>query len=235
MTWNDPFSTRIQAIVFDKDGVLADTETINVRSAFEVFGAHGHPLRPEDEAEIVGKHPIDYVPLFANRFGLSEAQRRRIIEEQETIYSRTWQEKGRLIDGSREALDAARSTGLGVGLATSSGRDEVDAFIKRFRLGSYFDVTLSFDDVARAKPDPEIYLKAARALDARPDEMLIIEDSEHGVRAAKEAGAVCVAVRNPYVLPERVSMADVRIDSLTELPALLVTLRAALSGGIESD
>jgi HAD superfamily hydrolase (TIGR01509 family) len=211
----------VRAVVFDKDGVLADSESINLRSAFDVFRAHGYELGPDDEPAIVGKHPIDYVPLFAQRFHMSEEEQRRVIDEQDVIYSKVWQAQGKLFDGTRETLDAVRRLGLGVGLATSSGRREVDAFIDRFELGSYFDVTLTLDDVTRAKPDPEIYVSAARRLSVRVAEMLVVEDSEHGVRAAKDAGAVCVAVRTRHVRPERISMADARIESIGELITLL--------------
>jgi HAD superfamily hydrolase (TIGR01509 family) len=211
----------LQAVVFDKDGVLADSESINLRSAFEVFGAHGYELGPDDEPAIVGRHPIDYVPELARRFRLSQAEQRRIVEEQDSVYTRIWREQGRLLDGARETLDAVRRLGLGVGLATSSGRREVEEFIERFELASCFDVTLSLDDVVRAKPDPEIYVSAARRLGVPAARMLVVEDSEHGVRAAKGAGAVCVAVRTPYVRPERIAMADVTIDATAELTELL--------------
>lgn len=212
---------RPEAVVFDKDGVLANSEWINVRSAFEVFSACGCDLEPADETAIIGKHPIDYVPLLARRFGIEEADQRRMIDEQDTIYNRIWNEEGRMIDGAREALGAVRDRGLAVGLATSSSRREVEAFIDRFDLASCFDVTLSLDDVTRAKPDPEIYLLAARLLAVAPQEMLVVEDSVHGVRAAKAAGADCVAVRTPQVRPERISVADAYIESLDELAALL--------------
>jgi HAD superfamily hydrolase (TIGR01509 family) len=211
----------VKAVVFDKDGVLDDSEAINLRAAFEVFRAHGYALGPEDEPSIVGRHPIDYVPVLACRVGMSEAEQRRVIDEQDEVYNRIWQEEGRLFEGAREALDAVRRLGLGVGLATSSSRREVDAFIARFELAAFFDVTLSQDDVARAKPDPEIYVLAAQQLGIPAAEMLVVEDSEHGIRAAKDAGAICVAVRSRLVWPEGLGMADVSIDSLGELTALL--------------
>jgi HAD superfamily hydrolase (TIGR01509 family) len=212
---------RAKAVVFDKDGVLADSEAINIRSAFEVFRTHEYDLGPDDESEIVGKHPIDYVPLLARRFGIGKAEQRRMIDEHDVLYNRLWQDEGRLLNGAREALAAVRELGLSVGMATSSSRREVDAFLDRFGLAPCFDVTLSLDDVTRPKPDPEIYLLAARRLDVTPREMLVVEDSEHGVRAAKFAGATCVAVRTAQVRPERISMADAHIDSLDELTALL--------------
>ena len=211
----------MKAVVFDKDGVLADSESINLRAAFEVFRAHGYELGPDDEPSIVGKHPIDYVPELARRVGMGEAEQRRVIGEQDGVYNRIWQEQGRMFEGAREALEAVRRLGLGVGLASSSSRREVDDFIDRFELGVFFGVTLSLDDVARAKPDPEIYVLAAQRLGVPASEMVVVEDSEHGIRAAKAAGAVCVAVRTEHVRPERIEMADVHMGSIGELRALL--------------
>jgi len=218
-----PRRFRVSAVVFDKDGVLADSESINLSSAFAVFRAHGHELRSEDELAIVGRHPISYVPVFAQRFGIGEAEQRGMIAEQDAIYTRTWLEQGRLIDGARETLDTVRRLGLGVGLATSSGRLEVEGFLDRFELRDCFDETLSLDDVTCAKPAPEIYVAAAGLLGVPAGQMLVVEDSEHGVKAAKAAGAICVAVRSRYVRPERVDMADAFIGSVGELTALLET------------
>ena len=220
-----PIEFHPEAVVFDKDGVLADSEWINVRSAREVFGAHGYELEPGDASAIVGKHPIDYVPQFAARFDVGEAEQRRILEEQEQIYSRTWREEGRLLDGARETLDAVREMGFAVGMATSSTRREVNDFFERFDLAGCFDVVLSLDDVTRSKPDPEVYLLAARQLGIAPHEMLVVEDSAHGVAAAKAAGAICVAVRTAHSLAEGIAPADARIDSLFELTALLERTR----------
>jgi HAD superfamily hydrolase (TIGR01509 family) len=216
-----PRDSEVKAVVFDKDGVLADSEAINLRSAFEIFRVHGYELGPEDESAIVGRHPVDYVPVLSRRFGVSEARQREIIAQQDEYYTRTWDEEGCLLDGAREALDAVRRLGLGVGLATSSSRREVEAFLSRFELAECFDVTLSLDDVSRSKPDPEIYVSAARELGIAAKSMLVVEDSEHGVRAAKGAGAICVAVKSFHVPAERIAMADLRIGSVGELTGLL--------------
>lgn len=215
----------VGAVVFDKDGVLADSEAINVRSAFEVFQEHGYELGPEDEPKIVGRHPRDYVPVLARRFGIDAAEQRRIIGEQDEVYTRFWREHGRLLDGALEALAAVRRLGLASGMATSSGRAEVEEFLDRFGLRDRFDVTLSLDDVTAAKPDPEIYVSAARRLGVAAASMLVVEDSEHGIRSAKDAGAFCVAVRSPQVRAEALGLADLVIDSVAEVPPLLERLR----------
>ena len=212
---------RVKAVVFDKDGVLADSESINLLSAYTVFREHGYELGPEDEPAIVGKHPLDYVPVFARRFAIDEDEQRRMIDEQDVIYTKTWEEQGRLFEGARETLAAVRKTGLGMGLATSSSRREVEDFLQRFDLASCFDVTLTLDDVTRSKPDPEMYLAVARELGVAPGDRLVVEDSEHGVRAATDAGAICVAVRSRNVAADRVARAHAHVDSVAEVPRLL--------------
>jgi HAD superfamily hydrolase (TIGR01509 family) len=218
-----PRRSAIKAVVFNKDGVLADSESINLRSAFEVFGAHGYELAPGDEPAIIGRHPRDYVPFLATRYRIPAAEQRRMIHQQDLLYTRLWREEGRLCHGARKVLDDVRRLGLGVGLATSSSRREVETFIHRFDLAACFDVTLSLDDVARAKPHPEIYVTAARRLGIPSSGMLVVEDSEHGVQAAKGAGAICAAVRTTTVRPERMTGADIHIDSLADLTGLLAT------------
>lgn len=211
---------RLRAVVFDLDGVLLDTETINVRAASEAFAALGHPLASEDAAAIVGRHPVDYLPELMRRRGLPEELAASLGRDQSARYARLWREEARLLPGAREALAAARRRSLRVGLATSSGRAGVEEALDRFALRAAFDLTLTKDDVAARKPDPEIYTTAASRLGIEPAAMLVVEDSEYGVRSAKGAGARCVALRSPHTPIERIDGADAVIDSLEELPAL---------------
>lgn len=210
-----------RAVVFDLDGVLIDSESVNVRATFEAFAALGHPLAPEDAAEIVGRHPVDYVPELMRRHAVPGALAVPLGREQSDGYARLWREEARLLPGAREALAAVRERGLPVGLATSSGRAGVEEALDRFDLRGVFDLTLSGDDVAVRKPDPEVYLLASRSLRVEPASMLVVEDSEYGVRAAKAAGAICVAVRTPHTPRDRIVAADALVASLEELSALL--------------
>lgn len=206
--------SEIRAVAFDLDGVLIDTETINVRAAFEGFEAHGYPLDPSDAVAIVGRHPIDYVPDLARRHAVPGSLLPSITRRQSEVYFRLWKEDARLLDGALEALDACRERGYPLALATSSGRASVEEALDRFGLRPYFAATLTKDDVSARKPDPEIYLLAAERLGVAPRNLLVLEDSPHGIRSAKLAGAMCVGVG------EAVG-ADVRIGSLREFPALL--------------
>jgi HAD superfamily hydrolase (TIGR01509 family) len=214
-----PFHVR--AVVFDLDGVLVETESINVRSAMLAFSALGHELDPSDAASIVGRHPIDYVPPLADRFGLSAADRDRLKEIQNEAYRQAWDDEARLTEGAVEALGTLQRRGFRLGLGTSAGRAHTERCLRRFRLQGTFEVVLTWDDVARRKPDPEIYLESARRFGLVPREVLVVEDSGYGVQAAIAAGAVCVGVRTPTTPPERIAAAAAVIDSLRGLSALL--------------
>ncbi len=206
--------SEIRAVAFDLDGVLIDTERINVRAAFEGFESHGYALDPSDAAWIVGRHPIDYVPDLARRHAVPEALLPSISRRQSESYFRLWKDEARLLDGALEALDACRGRGYPLALATSSGRASVEEALDRFGLRPYFTATLTKDDVSARKPDPEIYLLAAERLGVAPAHLLVVEDSPHGIRSAKAAGAMCVGVGAAIG-------ADLRIGSLREFPALL--------------
>lgn len=117
----------------------------------------------------------------------------------------------------RETLSAARAAGWKIGLASSSRRAWVAGHLERLELLAFFDDLKCKDDVARTKPDPELYQASLRALGVRPGEAAALEDSPHGVRAAQSAGMFCIAV--PNALTRRLSLdeADWRLDSMRAL------------------
>lgn len=212
-----PTFASIRAVAFDLDGVLLDTETINVRAAYEAFAAAGHPLLPEDAAEIVGRHPIDYGPVLARRRGLPEEELPALQLEQGVRYRTIWSREATLFPGARAAIAASRNRGLPTALATSSGREGVEEALRRFDLREAFDVVLTKDDVTERKPSPEIYLTAAARLGVTPPSLLVLEDSEFGVRAALDAGACCIAVASPYTPAAAVAGAHARVETVGQL------------------
>lgn len=211
----------IVAVVFDKDGVLADSEPINLKSLRQVFASHGYRFGSEIDRQVVGRHPKDYFPAIARQFGLSTARQETMYAEKEALYARMWEEDGSLFDGVHEVLADVRSRVSRLGIATSATRAELDAFLARFELAGFFDLTLSRDDVARPKPAPDIYLSAARAFGTDPRNILVVEDSEPGVTSAHAAGTFCIAVGGARLAPGTRVLADRTIATLRDLPALL--------------
>ena len=130
--------------------------------------------------------------------------------------------------GVGERLAEARALGLRLGVASSSSRDWVEGHLRRLGILGFFDSIKTTDDVARVKPDPEIYRSVTAALGSLPAETLAVEDSAHGVNAAKGAGLYCLAVPNAITRHLPLSNADRRIDSLEDVS--LARLRVELAG-----
>ena len=212
---------RFEVVVFDLDGVLLDTEPLNVESAVAAFAWAGHALVPGDALRIIGRHPDDYVPEIGARFSMGDAEMLRLREVQERLYVEAFENRLAMKSGARSALERLQRNGVRVGLATSSSRSEVRRSFRRFDLDPFFEVVLTKDDVRRLKPDPEIYRRAADRLSVSPESMLVVEDSEHGIGSAKAAGAFCVALATPEIPAERQARADLRITTFDELDELL--------------
>ncbi len=132
-----------------------------------------------------------------------------------------------IVAGVVELFREARDTGLKVGIASSSSRDWVCGHLERLAFIEGWDVIVCRADAERAKPAPDLYLKAVDALGVQPHEAIALEDSPNGVTAAKAAGLWCVAVPGPLTRDLDLSHADVRLSSLDiRLPALLAKIPA---------
>lgn len=216
-----PLTFRVRAVAFDLDGVLVDSESVNLRSASFAFGELGHALGKDDAARIVGRHPSDYVPVLAERFGLASEAQREIQRIQSECYARLWEREARPVEGAIETLRALERRGYPLALATSAGRGHARRCLERFDLKDLFSVILTKDDVERRKPAPDVYVACARRLRVPPSEMLVVEDSRHGVRAAKACGARCAALLTPHTPADGLAEADILLTSPGELLALL--------------
>jgi len=118
---------------------------------------------------------VDYVPELMRRRAVPAELAGALGRDQSSRYFRLWRDEAKLLPGARPALEEVRRRGLAVGLATSSGRAGVEEALDRFGLRAMFDVTLTKDDVAVRKPDPEIYVVAAARLGVPAATMLVVE------------------------------------------------------------
>jgi HAD superfamily hydrolase (TIGR01509 family) len=210
-----PAFPGIQAVIFDMDGVLVDTEPRHFAALNAVLAAEGYRLDPEDNRLFLGLTLERTWDLVVERFGLIGSRRdyhdhydRAVLAELEQPLDPA--------PGVRQLLKATRAAGLALALASSSRRAWVTATLRSLGLAGCFPVTVAGDEVTVGKPDPEIFLTAARRLGIRPEHCLVIEDSPAGIEAARRAGMRVIAVRTPLteglVLP-----ADRVVSALTEL------------------
>jgi HAD superfamily hydrolase (TIGR01509 family) len=207
----------IDAVIFDLDGVLLDTEEVwdEVRAA--LVRERGGRWHERAQADMMGMSSLEWSRYMHDELGLSERPEEISAEVVRRMLDR-YRERLPLIDGAVEAV--RRLAGRWpLGLASSSNRELIDAALDAGGLASFFAVAVSSEEVARGKPAPDVYLEAARRLDVDPARTAAIEDSTSGLRSAKAAGMHVIAIPNRPFPPARdaLAAADVVLESLREL------------------
>jgi HAD superfamily hydrolase (TIGR01509 family) len=218
----------IRAIVFDFDGLILDTEEPVYRSWLEVYQAHGEELPFERWVQIVGStttgfHPQHHLEERLGRALPKEVLERRIGRRTELVLAQ------KLLPGVVSHIDQAKAMGLKVGVASSSTVVWVRGHLARLGILEQFDCLRCRDDVAHAKPEPDLYVAVLDCLGVAASDAFAIEDSPNGVMAAKRAGLRCVAIPNSITAKLDLSGADVLLGSLAEitLADLLKKIEAA--------
>ncbi|HUZ86503.1 MAG TPA: HAD family hydrolase [Candidatus Baltobacterales bacterium] len=205
-----------KAIVFDFDGLILDTEGPVYRSWVEVYQAHGEELPFERWIQIVGSTTLEFHPQhhLEERLGKplpQEVLDRRVSRRTELVLAE------KLLPGVVELADEAASAGFKLGVASSSTNDWVRGHLARLGILDRFDCIRCRDDVAHAKPEPDLYLAALDCLGVSANEAVAIEDSPNGIAAAKRAGLRCVAIPNAITRGLDLSHADLVVASLAGL------------------
>jgi HAD superfamily hydrolase (TIGR01509 family) len=211
-------SGGVEAVIFDLDGVIVDSEIWwdDVRRDFAA--RHGKAWTTDDQAAVMGANSRQWSRTMRDRLGLElpAAEIERAIVD--GVVDRYRHEGAPRIAGAVETVRrvAARWP---VGLASSAHRDVIDASLAATGLGGVFGVVVSSDEVDHGKPQPDVYLEAARRLGVTPRACLVVEDSYNGVRAAKAAGMTVVLVPNLAVPPRPGThdLADAVIDRIEAL------------------
>ena len=208
----------IHALIFDFDGTILETEGPILQSWQELYQSYGCQLTLEQWAVNIGTADETFDPLdeLEKRLGreldrqsLAPARRQR---EMDIIVHQP------VLPGVQDYLRDARQLGLKVGLASSSSCAWVTGHLARLGLIDYFDVINASDDVPRTKPDPILYLTTLEGLGVRGEQAVAFEDSPNGVLAAKRAGMHCVAIPNTITRCLPIQGADLRLDSLADMP-----------------
>lgn len=221
----------IKALVFDFDGLIIDTESVEFQVWQEIYRHYGYDLKLETWAVCIGTSadafdPCTYLEkLSGSQFDRQELYARRYTRHSELVAAMP------VLPGVEAYLKGARNLGLGVAVASSSTHDWVEGYLKERGLLHYFDYIKCKDDVQQVKPAPDLYLAALSALGVPGESAIAFEDSLHGLHAAKTAGMYCVVVPNPLTRHMPWQQADMVINSMAEipLPKLLAKLEAKAS------
>jgi HAD superfamily hydrolase (TIGR01509 family) len=212
-----------KAVIFDWDGTLADTRKAVVQSFQTVLTEAGCRVSDEFIARRMGigtkKTIIEAFRECHMRLDVSTLE--KLADEKVRIQAGL-ADIVSLFDGAAELLEALQDK-TKIALATMSSRKVVDKLLPAKRITAYFDVVVSADEVAYPKPDPEVFLIAAKKLRVTPEDCVVVEDSVFGVRAAKAANMKCVAVPSGAYSKEELKQEqpDLMIDSLLEKERIL--------------
>ena len=216
----------VQAVIFDMDGVLTDSEPLINAAAMEMFREKGLAVRPEDFIPFVGAGENRYIGGVAEKYDFPLdilAAKKRTYE----IYLDLVPKRLEAFPGAQPVVNACRLAGLRTAVASSADRIKIEANLRRIGLPpESWDAIVTGEDVARTKPNPDIFLAAARLLNLTPDECAVVEDAPNGIQAAKAAGMRCIAVAQTFPAAKltaadliRPKIAGISLADLTGDPA----------------
>lgn len=220
---------EVNAVVFDCDGLLAETEAGWTRAETALFREHGYDFGPEQKQLLIGGTLAAGAAAMAAYFGRPgagpelAAQLARLVRQELTAGAPAR-------PGAREIARAVRGRGVPVAVASNSPGEFVEAALASAGLRDLFTVVVSADDVTSGKPAPDLYLAACARLGAEPERSVAFEDSRTGVASARAAGLFVVGVPS---VPGAVLDADLTYDSLAhaELSEWTASCRPRLRAG----
>lgn len=215
----------MKAVVFDFDGLIVDTESVWYEAFRQIFRKLDYDLTIDEFALCIGTSDDVLFDRLKKKVSFTKES---VLREAKSIYKDQLPAL-KLRDGVLEYLNTAKNLGFKIGLASSSNRIWVEGFLDRFDIKDYFDVIKTADDVAKIKPDPELYLAAIKELRAAPEETIAFEDSVNGLRAALDAGLNVVIVPNKVTGQLNFEGHRLRLNSMSDMTfeELLVAISAS--------
>jgi putative hydrolase of the HAD superfamily len=205
----------IKAIIFDFDGLIVDTETTWYECYREVLASLNLELSIEQFSKVIGT--TDEVLYEYIRENLKNPVDRVEIESAVRDIFAGKMGEPTLREGVEDYLKEAKELGLKIGLASSSRREWVESYLKKLGIFHYYEVIKTGDEVAKVKPDPELYVKAVEELGIKPGEAVAFEDSLNGLIAAIGAGVHCVVVPNQVTAHLAFQGHSHRLSSMAEM------------------
>ena len=219
----------IEAVVFDLDGVLLDSEQVWDSAREQLARERGGRWHENAQRDMMGMSSLEWSRYMHETIGLPEPPE-EISAEVVRRLAQLYREHLPVLSGAREAVErlAARWP---LGLASSSNRELIDLVLEELGVAHLFQATVSSEEVERGKPAPDVYLEAASRLEVDPTQGTAVEDSENGIRAAKTSGMKVVAIPNAHFPPgeDALAQADLVLGSLDELT--IEAIEAASGGG----
>ena len=216
----------IQAIIFDMDGLLIDSEPLWGVAETAVFASVGVPLTEMRAGATMGLRVDEIVEHWFARYPWPAPSKKEVEAQIVGRVIELIRRQGAPMRGARDVVALLAAQGLPLAIASSSSSEMIATVVEQLGIGAYFQVMQSAEHEPYGKPHPGVYIEAARRLGVPREECLAFEDSPNGVIAAKAAKMACIAVPNPAVKDDRrlciadailPSLADFRLEFLRQL------------------
>ena len=214
---------RCQAVIFDMDGVLVNSEPVYMAIERELFASVGAVVTEEEHHRFVGAPAAALWQFAAQR--ATQPCTVDALERQSRQRINRWLADSAPLEpmpGVVALLERLSAADVPCAVASSSALSTIEAMLRRLGVRHRFDVVVSGEEVTHGKPAPDIFLETARRLGVAPQECVVLEDARNGVLAANAAGMYCCAIRNPDSGNQDLSAADCIVTSLIEIPPPLI-------------
>jgi len=213
----------IKAVIFDWDGTLGDTREAIVQASKKALSSVGCITEDSFIAKKIGIGTKNILKeaLDSRNISYSEQLIDRLSKQKDEIQSKSF-EIIKLLDGSKELLEELKGK-ITIAVASMSVRKVVDSLFNHFNLDHYFTVTVAANEVAKPKPNPDVFLVTAKKLGINPIDCVVVEDSIYGVESAKKAGMKVIAVASGSATKEELlaRKPDLFVESLKEKNKIL--------------
>lgn len=206
----------INAVIFDMDGVMIDSEPLWERTEKIMMAGKGLEYTPVYREKIVGLGQKDSAKLLKHTFSLS-SEIEDIINERLSILLDIYDKELLLNYGLLDLLNDLTENNIRRALASSSPYKVIKFVLDKFDINKYYETVISGDFVESGKPEPDIYLYTANRLGLKPESCVVIEDSINGIISAKKAGMKCIAVPDKRLDPAGFRPADIILDSVADI------------------
>lgn len=211
----------IEAVVFDLDGVLVQSERLSWKAWLDFLHEHGKTMGEDDFRSFIGTH--DSAEVIRETFNLPLSAQEIITDHQQRVMD-TLEEELIITEGIPALLEDLSGRGLPMAVASNSLRPYVPRVLEVCGFEKYFQAVVTRDDVTDGKPAPDVYLKAATSLGIDPGLCMAVEDSPVGLQAAIAAGMLSIAVPNPDLRHQNFEGAHHRYETMTSLHNSLESL-----------
>lgn len=207
----------LEAVIFDMDGVIIDSEPMHFEVVKKMMEEFDINITSEQLNRYIGTSNPGMWNDLKKRFGIKKNIPDLLKQQYQLNIDMLGEYNEGAIPGVVELLKKLQKNKIKTAVASSSTPDYINAVVDKFKIRQYFSYILSGEQVEKGKPEPDIFLKAAQMLNVSPDFCVVIEDSEHGVAAAKRGGMKCIGFTNPNSGQQDLSKADLICEDLRNL------------------